>query len=138
MTIAVDTNVIVGAMVSSSIDHETIVEKLESLDTDFCVTPVNVGEVLRLLTHPKIFTSPLKTTKAVAAFSTFIESQNIRILEEDPDWWRGLPEIEKQIPGLKGNELFDARIALCLRANGVKKIFTLDADFKEYSFLSIV
>lgn len=42
------------------------------------------------------------------------------------------------IPGLKGNEVFDARIALILQKHNVKRICTRDADFKKYPFLKVV
>lgn len=132
---ALDTNVLVGIMVSSSSLHEEAVRALENLSDEICVTPTNVGETLRLLTHPKVFSSPVKIGKAVAAFSDLVESYNIRVLDEDVNWWKSLSEIEKLIPGLKGNEIFDARIAICLKQHNVKRIYTLDSDFKKYPFL---
>jgi predicted nucleic acid-binding protein len=111
---------------------------LENLDDDLCTTPTNIGEILRLLTHTKVFSSPLKIEKAVEALEQLIEAYDIRILDEDTNWWRDLPDVTKQIPGLKGNEVFDARIALCLQQHKVKRIWTLDADFKKYSFLQVI
>jgi hypothetical protein len=132
---ALDTNILVGLMVSSSSLHEEALAGLENLSDDLCITPTNVGETLRLLTHPKVFSSPVKIGKAIAALSDLLESYKIRVLDEDIDWWRSLNEIEKLIPGLKSNEIFDARIAICLKQHGVKRIFTLDSDFKKYPFL---
>jgi uncharacterized protein len=136
--IALDTNVIMAALISSTLNHEKAIHTLEQLNDSFCTTPTNIGETLRLLTHPKVFEKPLRLPKAVAHFSSFLEGYSILTLDEPTDWWRGLINIEKEIPGLKGNEIFDARIALCLRAHGVKKIFTWDADFKKYSFLTTI
>jgi uncharacterized protein len=135
---ALDTNILVGIMVSSSSLHKEAVHGLKSLSDDLCVTPTNVGETLRLLTHPKVFSSPVKIGKAISALSSLIEAYNIRILDEDINWWKSLGEIEKLIPGLKGNEIFDARIAICLKQHNVKRIFTLDSDFKKYPFLQPV
>jgi predicted nucleic acid-binding protein len=135
---ALDTNILIGIMVSSSSLHEDATRGLTSLSDDLCVTPTNVGEILRLLTHPKVFPSPVKIGKAIAALSELLESYNIRILDEDVSWWKSLSEIEKLIPGLKGNEIFDARIAICLKQHGVKRIFTFDSDFKKYPFLQPV
>lgn len=135
---ALDTNILVGIMVSSSSLHEEAVRGLASLSDDICTTPTNVGETLRLLTHPKVFPSPVKLGKAVAALSDLIESYNIRILDEDVYWWKSLSAVEKLIPGLKGNEIFDARIAICLKQHNVKRIYTLDSDFKKYPFLQSI
>jgi len=135
---AIDTNVLIGIMVSSSTFHAEMMDGLNSLDDELCTTPTNIGEVLRLLTHSKVFSSPLKLEKAIDALSLLIEAYDIRILDEDTNWWTDLGEITKQIPGLKGNEVFDARIALCLRQHKVKRIWTRDADFKKYSFLKVI
>lgn len=135
---AIDTNVLIGIMVSSTTYHTEMMEGLNNLDDELCTTPTNIGEVLRLLTHSKVFSSPLKLEKAIDALSLLIEAYDIRILDEDTNWWKDLGEITKQIPGLKGNEIFDARIALCLRQHKVKRIWTRDADFKKYSFLQVI
>jgi uncharacterized protein len=135
---AIDTNVLIGIMVSSSTFHSEMMDGLNNLDDELCTTPTNIGEVLRLLTHSKVFSSPLKLEKAIDALSLLIEAYDIRILDEDTNWWKELGEITKQIPGLKGNEVFDARIALCLRQHKVKRIWTRDADFKKYSFLQVI
>ena len=135
---AIDTNVLIGIMVSSSSYHAEIMDGLNNLDDELCTTPTNIGEVLRLITHSKVFASPLKLEKAVDTLSRLIEAYDIRILDEDTSWWKDLGEITKQIPGLKGNEVFDARIAICLRQHKVKRIWTRDADFKKYSFLQVI
>ncbi len=135
---AIDTNVLIGIMVASSTYHADAVNGLGNLDDELCTTPTNIGEVLRLLTHSKVFSSPLKIEKAVEALSLLIEAYDIRILDEDTNWWKDLGEIARQIPGLKGNEIFDAKIALCLRQHKVKRIWTRDADFKKYSFLQVI
>ncbi len=132
---ALDTNILVAIMVESSSFHKEAVEGLENLNDDLCTTPTNIGEVLRLLTHPKVFSSPLKITKAISALADLMSCYNIRILEENNNWWKLLNEIAKEIPGLKGNEIFDARIAICLKQNNVRRIYTRDSDFKKYSFL---
>jgi predicted nucleic acid-binding protein len=132
---ALDTNILIGIMVSSSSLHKQATKGLENLSDDLCITPTNIGETLRILTHPKVFPSPLKTGKAISALSDLLESYSIRILDEDIKWWQYLGEIEKIIPGLKGNEIFDARIAICLKQHNVKRILTHDSNFRKYPFL---
>lgn len=135
---ALDTNILIGIMVSSSSFHKEAMAGLDNLEDNLCTTPTNIGEVLRLLTHSKVFPSPLKIEKAVEALEQFIEAYDIRILDEETSWWKHLPEIARQILGLKGNEVFNARIAICLKQHKVKRIFTRDADFKKYSFLQTI
>lgn len=136
--IALDSNVLIALLVESSPNHKSATCAAKNLSDRLCTTPTNIGETFRLLTHPKVFEKPLKTSVAVNAVASLIDEFNIRILDEDTDWWKELPSIELEIPNLKGNEVFDARIAICLRQHGIKRIFTWDADFKKYSFLTVV
>jgi uncharacterized protein len=130
-----DTNILIELLNSGSAGHENTTKHIENLSDDLCITQTNVGEVLRLLTHKKIFSNPLKIKTAVDLLSHFIESNNVRILEDNTDWWLTLPDLEKDIQNLSGNQVFDAKIAACLKSNGIKRIFTRDSDFRKYSFL---
>lgn len=135
---AIDTNILIDLIVASMPTHVSSTEGMRQLHDEICTTPTNVGECLRLLTHPKLFPKPLKVTAAVSAIEELFNYYQVRVLEEDINWWMEIPEMEKEIPGLRGNEIFDTRIALCLRANNVKRIYTRDADFKKYSFLQVI
>ncbi len=135
---AIDTNILIDLIVASMPSHDSTTEGIRQLHDEVCTTPTNVGECLRLLTHSRLFPKPLKASAAVQAVGELFDFYQIRVLEEDVAWWKDIPEMEKEIPGLKGNEIFDARIALCLRSHNVKRIYTRDADFKKYSFLQVV
>jgi predicted nucleic acid-binding protein len=39
---------------------------------------------------------------------------------------------------LRGNDVFDARIALCLRHHGVAAVCSFDAGFARFDFLELV
>jgi predicted nucleic acid-binding protein len=135
---AIDTNILVGIIVSSSSLHQEALSGINNIEDDLCTTSTNIGETLRLITHSRVFEKPLALPKAVAVLSDLLESYQIRILDEDIDWWKNLVEIEKQIKGLKGNEIFDAKIAICLKQHGVKRLYTMDSDFKKYPFLQCI
>jgi len=81
---------------------------------------------------------PNVSIPAVSALEELFDYFQIRVLDEDTAWWKDIPEMEIEIPGLRGNEIFDARIALCLRSHNVKRIYTRDADVKKYSFLQVI
>ena len=136
--IAIDTNILIELIVNSSPLHSRTVKGLSQLEDDFCTTPTNIGECLRLLTHLRVFPRPLSLGRAVKVLEQLLGYYKIQILDEETDWWKDLLEIEGEIPGIRGNEIFDARIALCLRAHSVKRIYTRNADFKKYSFLKPV
>lgn len=136
--IALDTNVVLHFLVSSQTQHQSVRRWFEKNTSALVVTPTNVGEILRLLTHPQVFSKPLTLTKAISLWDDFIESFNILILEEEAYWWKKLPKLIKDHRGLTGNRIFDARIALCLQHHHVEKIFTFDEDFKKFSFLKVM
>jgi len=136
--IALDTNVIVHLLVKSQKEHADASRWFSAVREPLATTATNIAEILRLLTHPQVFPSPLFLTQAIDLVSNFLEQFQVSLLEESETWWMDLKELANRIPTLKGNEVFDARIALCLQYNGVKEICTLDADFSKYPFLKIL
>ena len=133
--IALDTNALVSLLVSSQPTHQNAAEWLKKNKDSLAITSINLGEVFRLLTHPRVFPNPLPLFKAIELVETFINDFDISVLTEEPEWWIKLKELSTNHPSIIANEVFDARIALCLQYNGVKKIMTYDDDFKKYSFL---
>ncbi|OGQ82830.1 MAG: hypothetical protein A2289_01520 [Deltaproteobacteria bacterium RIFOXYA12_FULL_58_15] len=135
MTIALDTNVLVHLLVSSSRDHARSAAWLDAASGPFATTQTNVAEFLRLVTHPRVFEQPLSLGEAVALLARFIDEFDVGVLHESDLWWRAL--VELSLP-LRGNDIFDARIALCLRHHGVGSICTFDAGFAKFDFLDLV
>ncbi|MBI1882596.1 MAG: PIN domain-containing protein [Chlamydiae bacterium] len=136
--IALDTNVIIDFLVKSQKDHSQVQHWFSKNRKPLATTHTNIAETLRLLTHSKVFPLPLDLDHAIDLMKKWIEGFQVRILEESEDWWMDLKTLLDEIPALRGNEIFDARIALCLRYNGIKEIFTHDSDFSKYSFLKRV
>jgi predicted nucleic acid-binding protein len=136
--IGLDTNVILGFLVRSEKNHTEVSKWFNQTKEAMGTTHTNIAECLRLLTHPKVFPKPLPLIDGIELLEIMVDHLKLTILEESPDWWRELGEIAEDISGLKGNEIFDARIALCLRYNGAKEICTYDSDFSKYRFLKII
>jgi predicted nucleic acid-binding protein len=136
--LALDTNIIVYALSKADERHHHVMQWLQDAGKRVCISPVSVAETLRVLTHPKFFLKPVSLTHAVGALNNFVAYFSVELLEENKDWWQELPDLAGVNPGLRGNEIYDARIALCLKFNGIKKIGTYDADFKKYPFLEVI
>lgn len=136
--IALDTNILVYLLVSSQPEHFRAKAWLAQNEDALVITHTNVGEVLRLLTHPRVFSHPLDLRKAIRLLKQFIENFSVVILSDDDEWWQSLSSLIETNPGIRGNEIFDARIALCLRYHGVQRICTLDSDFVKYRFLKVI
>lgn len=137
--IAIDTNVLIDLLVSSQTGHKAAMQGLKGHSDHLATTSINVGETLRLLTHPRVFPRPLALKTAVHHVATFLDDHQVSVLNPEDHWWKSLGELAaKDLPDLRGNEIFDAQIALCLKHNGIKKIWTLDSDFRKYRFLEVV
>lgn len=130
-----DTNILIDLLVRSQPGHPQVRAWLEAYQGRLATTPVNIGEVLRLLTHPRVFPTPMRLGAAIDLFQHFLDEFDVMILEESSEWWQELRVLCDTIPSLRGNEVFDARIALCLRHNGLKEWLTRDTDFVKYPFL---
>jgi hypothetical protein len=100
-------------------------------------TLTNVAEFLRLVTHPRVFSAPLELTAAIVLLKEFIEEFEVELLDEADDWWLALGSDFGSL-ALRGNDVFDARIALCLRHHGIQRICTLDSDFRKYPNLQVI
>jgi len=133
--IAIDTNLIIYALVSSQPEHPRAKKWILDNRVPLVTTNTNVAEALRLLTHPRIFKMPLALRVAVDLLDTFLKEFDVSVLEDAQEWWNSLPHLLQNHPGLKGNEIFDAHIALCLKFHGIKQICTLDGDFSKLSFV---
>ncbi len=136
--IALDTNILIYLLVSSQPEHKRARAWLEATDEPLATTHTNIAEALRLLTHPRVFDRPMDLSGAVKLLANFVDGFDVALLQDQEDWWQRLPDLLQQHPGLRGNEVFDARIALCLRHHGVARLCTLDADFAKYPFLKPV
>lgn len=133
--IVLDTNILIDLLVSSQEGHKQAWVMFESMDDPPATTHVNIAETLRLLTHFKIFKKPLKMDAAIDLIESFLDAYQVSVLQNSEGWWKELRDIG--IDDLRGNDIFDAQIALCLKYNGVRKIWTKDSDFRKYPFLKV-
>lgn len=136
--IALDTNTILYLLVHTMPEHPRAKAWLQANTEPLATTSVNLSESLRLISHPRVFPKPLKLSEACKTLAGFISEWDVQLLEENPKWLSELAELSLELESLKGNEVFDAQIALYLKHNGVKKIATLDDDFRKFSFLKVV
>lgn len=135
MTTALDTSVLVHLLVSSTPQHERCAAWLGAAPGPHVTTHTNVAEFLRLVTHGKVFERPLALGAAVGLLERFLGEFEVEVLHESDLWWRAI--VELGLP-LRGSDVFDARIALCLRHHGVREICSLDSGFARFDFLELV
>lgn len=136
--IGLDTNVLIDYLVADQPEHARVRAWMRANTEQLATTSINVGEVLRLLTHPRVFRKPLTLRAALRVFEELCAAQELRCLAEADDWPARLSPVAASQPSIRGNEIFDARIALTLAYHGVRKLLTRDSDFAKYEFLEVV
>lgn len=136
--IVLDTNILIHLLVKNNPYQKQVSQWFLANKQPLTTTHINVGETLRLLSHPRVFAKPLTLKQSIHHFQNFIDDNDIEVIPEDDNWIVRLEKLTSKLPSLRGNEVFDARIALCAEYHGIKKIATLDADFDKYSFVERV
>lgn len=83
---------LVAALVSSSMNHVEAIKSLNTLTDTLCTTPTNIGEILRMLNHSKVFEKPPKLSKiyltsgrqALGIFDLFLKGQSKEMIFGGP------------------------------------------------------
>jgi toxin-antitoxin system PIN domain toxin len=137
--IAVDTNVLVHAHRGESPKHRAAKARLVGLaegSTPWAIPVFCLGEMMRLLTHPRIFDPPHTAAEAAEALARLTESPALQILNPGPEFPRLLAAAILDA-GATGNLVFDAQIvALCQEA-GVERLLSEDRDFMRFRAVTL-
>lgn len=133
--IAVDTNVLVAAHREEHPAHRTALDRLVAIaedDIPWALPVFCIGEFLRVVTHPKIFTPPSELDIAIRFVDQLVESPTLRILCPGETFWRRLRAAASDADA-RGNLIFDAMIAAVCLEHGIRDLFTGDRDFSRFS-----
>jgi toxin-antitoxin system PIN domain toxin len=95
-------------------------------------------EFLRVATHPKVFPEPLTWREAMTFLIPFVEADNVRILGAEERHWMILPDVLATLTHPSGNLFFDVRTVVLMREHGVRRIYTTDTDFLQFSGIEVV
>lgn len=140
MSFSVDASVLLYASDSGSPfaerAREFLTDKAAGPDLFYLAWPT-VMSYLRIATHSAIFTRPLAPDEAMRNIQQLLDLPHVRTLGEDEGFWDLYRGVAAQFP-MRGNAVPDAHLAALLRQHGVGTIYTNDADFKRFSFLSVV
>lgn len=103
----------------------------------FYVAWPTILSYLRIATHMGIFKTPLSPDEAMRNIQHLLDLPHVRSLGEDDGFWDIYRGVAGQFP-LRGNAVPDAHLAAVLRQHGVRTLYTNDADFKRFPFLTVV
>jgi len=139
MSFSVDANVLLYASDRSSRFHPRasafLAECIAGRDLWYLTWPT-VMSYLRIATHPAIFTAPLSPSEATANVTGVLDLPHVRTLHEEDGFWEIYREVASEFP-MRGNAVPDAHLAALLRQHGISTLYTNDADFKRFSFLTV-
>lgn len=95
-------------------------------------------EFLRVSTHPAIFPRPLSADEALSFLEVLLEQERIGLLAASARHWAALRDLLGELHHPAGNLFFDVRTAALMREHGVRKIYTSDRDFLQFSDLEVL
>lgn len=138
--VAVDTNILVYAHREELPKHKAAKRKLKELaegEGSWFIPVFCIGEFLRVISHPKLFTPSYSAEEAVAALNRILLSPSLEILLPGPNFTERLKEAIEE-GDIVGNLIFDAQIVALCRERGVKTLLTEDRDFARFSGLNCI
>ncbi|MGH7255939.1 MAG: TA system VapC family ribonuclease toxin [Nitrospirales bacterium] len=137
MSDSIDVNILLYASDRTSPRHRAAREFLARRTADpdpFYLTWPVLMAYLRIATHPRIFRNPLSPDEALGNIEALLACPQVRVLAED----EGFLQVYREATGhlkVRGNLVSDAHVAALLRQHDVRRLYTLDADFRKFPFL---
>lgn len=132
--IAVDTNVLVHAHRAAAARHEAAKAHLKALaeaGAPWGIPSPCLSELLRIITHPRVFTPPYTPADACRAMERLFASPSMRLLVPASRHPELLAQAIREA-NATGNLVFDAQIVAICRENGVTALLTEDRDFGRF------
>jgi toxin-antitoxin system PIN domain toxin len=137
--IAVDTNVLVYAVMKASPHHAAALKLVTSLaegESPWAIPWPCVYEFVRVVTHPRLFRPPMALDDARADLRALLGSPSLSLLSETD---RHAELLDSLLDGSRatGNLVHDAHVAALCREHGVRELLTADADFGRFKGLRV-
>ena len=140
MRFLIDTNIFLHAANADSPDyakaHEFLVESVRNRTAWSTTWPI-LYEFLRVATHPRVFSKPLKTKQALAFVDNLLALEELTILSATGRHFETLQSVVGELGHPGGNLLHDIHTATLMREHGVPEIITADNDFLQFRFLKV-
>ncbi len=137
----IDTNILLYAANRDAEEHGATTAFLKAAGEGadrWYLTEGILYEFLRVTTHPRVFHRPLTWRQAIKFLQPFLQNPNFQILEAGASHWDILKQVLAGINYPAGNIFFDIRTVVLMREHGIRKIYTADADFLQFSELHVI
>lgn len=139
MSYSVDVNILLYASDTSSHKHAEAIRFLKQRASDpdlFCIAWPTLIAFLRIATHPRIFAQPLSPDDALGNVESLLSLPRVRMLSEGEGFLEIYREVTARFP-VRGNLVPDAHLAALLLQHGVRRLYTVDRDFRKFDFLEV-
>ena len=139
MSYSVDANVLLYASDTSSPKHPEAIRFLKQRASDpdlLCIAWSTLIAFLRISTHPRIFARPLSPDDALGNVESLLSLPRVRMLSEGEGFLEIYREVTARFP-VRGNLVPDAHLAALLLQQGVRRLYTVDRDFRKFDFLEV-
>jgi uncharacterized protein len=138
--IAIDTNILIYAHRAETAAHAPALARVRELaegSTPWALPVFCLAELVRVVTHLRVFTPPSTLAQALDFIDGILASPSASLLLPTPAFpafFRGACEQAS----VRGNLAFDAQIvALCLE-HGIDAIVTADRDFARFAGVRVI
>jgi len=135
----VDANVLVYAMDADASQHipsRTLLEAARNGSATLYVTPQILCEFYSIVTNARRVLKPRSSADALSAISGLLDF--LHVLPVPAHTAQGLMELLSRHP-VTGGEIFDLQIVATMKAQGILRIYTFNADdFEVFSELEVI
>lgn len=94
-------------------------------------------EFLRVITHPRVYHSPVPLAVAIADLRAITASPSLVLLSETSRHAALMEDVLKA-SGVTGNLIHDAHIAALCMEHGVSELITGDRDFSRFQDVKVI
>lgn len=137
--IAIDANILVYAHRAETPLHDlarTTLKSLAETALAWALPVFCIGEFVRVVTHPRVFSPPTSLEIALTYVTHLLESPGVRLLTPGPSFPTLFAEACRA-GGIRGNLVFDAQIVAVCREHGVATLLSEDRDFVRFSSIDV-
>ena len=139
---SLDTNVLISALDEEAPGHDSafaLYRRLFNEPEGWVLADQVLFELYRALRNPKIFRSPLDPKTALEVVEELRNRSHARCAAYETRQWKELTRLLEQNAERKGLLVFDAVLAVTLKAAGVKRFYTRNVkDFEAFGCFEAV
>ena len=136
--ILLDSNILAYAVSPNDPHHAACKRALDDAfrrPREFCVTWVNLFEYLRVVTHPKVLSTPLPFQQA---FENLRElASRLTLIHPGDRHLEYVARVASDLAPVRGDLVSDCRIAAILLENGGTRMLSFDTKFRRVRGLQV-